>query len=127
MATLQQIKTKADDKLVNFWTALNTREDAYFTKHGKYFQLLAGSALTVDGADTPFSVISPQDEHYAADIDYAWSDTVPFKLSVHEWGGVDGYGYRAIVVITANGNTYSRERDNSNNDTGWFQILPVTF
>lgn len=123
MATLQEVRDKANAKLATFWTALQTRQDAYFAKHNKYFQLLAGSNLTLDGADTPFSVTLPSDERYVVDIDTAWSDTVPFKIEVHEWTGLDGAGYRAIVTVNFEGTLYQRQRTNLNEDTGWYVVV----
>lgn len=45
MATLQQIRDKADVVLANFWQALTIKQDAYFAKHGKYFQLLVTNSV----------------------------------------------------------------------------------
>lgn len=126
MATLVQIRDKANAKLLTFWSALQTRQDAYFAKHGKYFQLLAGSNLTLDGEDTQFSVVSPSDEKHTIDIDYAWSDTVPFQIEVHEWVGTNGNGYKAIVTVNHEGTLYRRERDSDNNDTNWYQYIKPT-
>jgi hypothetical protein len=119
--TLAQLKTKANAKLATFWVELQSRQDAYFTQHGKYFQLLVGSNLTVDGADTTFSVVSPSDEAHLIDIDTAWSDTVPFQIEVHEWVGNDR-GYRAIATAENNGSFYRRERDSNNVDTNWYLV-----
>lgn len=126
MATLAQVRTKANDKLATLWSALQTRENAYFTKHGKYFQLLAGSDLTLDGADTPFSVVSPSDEVHAVDIDYAWSDTVPFKIEVHEWVKDADRGYRGVVTINYQGTLYRRERDSNGVDSNWYKVIVPT-
>jgi hypothetical protein len=127
MATLAQVRDKANAKLTTFWSALQTRQNAYFTKHGKYFQLLAGSDLTLDGADTTFSVVSPSDEVHTIDIDYAWSDTVPFRIEIHEWlGGFAGTGYRGVVTVNHEGTLYRRERDSDNVDSGWYVVIPLT-
>lgn len=120
--TLAQLKTKANAKLVTFWGALQTRQDAYFAKNGKYFQLLAGSDLTLDGADTTFSVVSPSDEVHTIDIDTAWSDTVPFQIEIHEWVG-ETLGYKGIVTVNYQGTLYRRERDSQNIDSGWYQFI----
>jgi hypothetical protein len=123
MATLQEVRDKANAKLATFWGALQTREDAYFAKHGKYFQLLVGSTLTQDGADTTFSVVSPSDEAHLVDIDTSWSDTVPFQIEVHEWGGgYAGTGYKAIATIKHNDTLYRRERDSNQVDTNWYEF-----
>lgn len=120
MATLLQVRDKANAKLATFWSALQVRQDAYFAKHGKYFQLLAGSNLTLDGADTPFSVVSPPDEKYVVDIDTSWSDVVPFKIEIREWyGGKQGAGYKGIVTINYQGTLYRRTRTSTGEDTGW--------
>lgn len=123
MPTLNQVRNKANAKLTTFWQALQTRQDAYFAKHGKYFQLLAGSNLTLDGEDTPFAVVSPEGEQHPQDIDYAWSDTVPFKIEVHEWVGSDR-GYLGIVTINHEGTLYRRTRDSNNVDSGWSVFNP---
>lgn len=124
MATLNEIRTKANAKLTTFWSALKTRQDAYFAKHGKYFQLVAGSELTIDGADTPFAVVAPSDEKHVIDIDTKWSDTVPFQVEVHEWVGEEGdRGYRGIVTINHQGTLYRRERDSDGVDSNWYQVI----
>ena len=122
MATLQQVRDKANAKLVTFWAALQTRQNIYFTNHGKYFQLLIGSGLTIDGDDTLFTVVSPSDEAHAIDIDYRWSDTVPFQIEVHEWVSASSAGYRSIVTVNYQGTLYRRERDSDNVDTNWYLV-----
>lgn len=122
--TLAQLKTKANAKLATFWGALQTRQDAYFAKHGKYFQLLAGSEITLDGTDTTFSVISPSDEVHTIDIDTAWSDTVPFRIEVHEWVG-DTRGYTAIATVNHEGTLYRRSRNSDNVDSGWEKVTNI--
>jgi hypothetical protein len=126
MATLIQVRDKANAKLATFWSGLQTRQDAYFAKHGKYFQLLAGSDLTLDGADTAFNVVSPSDETHVVDIDTAWTDTVPFRIEIHDWVGPNGKGYKGIVTINFEGTLYRRERDSDNNDTNWYEVVTIT-
>lgn len=122
MPTLNQVRNKANAKLTTFWQALSTRQDAYYTKHGKYFQLLIGSELTPDGEDTAFSVVSPNDEMHPLDIDYTWSDTVPFQIEVHEWVGPEGAGYKGIVTVLHEGTMYRRVRTNTGEDTNWYEV-----
>lgn len=123
MATLQQVRDKANAKLATLWPVLQAKQDAYFMKHGKYFQLLAGSDLTLDGADTPFMVVTPSDEIHIIDIDIAWSETVPFKIEVKEWVGKENVGYLARVTVNHQGTLYRRERDSNNNDTNWYPYI----
>ena len=124
MATLTEVRNKANTKLATFWSALQTRQDAYFSKHGKYFQLLAGSDLTLDGLDTQFSVVSPSDEAYTLDIDYTWTDTIPFRIEIHEWNGSDK-GYTGIATINYQSTLYRRMRDSNNVDSGWFIVQQI--
>lgn len=122
--TLNELRNKANAKLATFWSALRARQDSYFVKHGKYFQLLAGSALTLDGADTTFSVVPPSDEPHIVDIDTSWSDTVPFQIEVHEWVGPNSRGYTGIVTINHEGTLYQRARNSDAEDTGWVELIP---
>jgi hypothetical protein len=127
--TLLELKAKADPILVNFWTALKKKQDAYFAKHGKYFQLLVSPTTEViDGADSTFTVRKPTDEKYVVDVDFAWATKIPFQIEVHEWVGVkDDIGYVAIVTVEVNGEKYRRTRNSRNEDSGWFKYIePVT-
>lgn len=111
MATLIQIRDKANAKLATFWTSLQTRQNAYFAKHDRYFQLLAGSNLVADGVDVPFTVVLPSDEMHQIDIDTSWSDTVPFQIEVHTFDSEKERGYTAIAKIKLlNGDVYVRSR-----------------
>jgi hypothetical protein len=123
--TLAELRTKADPILVDFWTALNTRQDAYFAKHGKYFQLLVSPTTSVvDGVDSDFSVRRPSDEAHVIDVDVPWATKVPFQIEVHEWvGGGTDKGYVAIVTAEVNGDVYKRSRDSNNVDSGWYKVV----
>ena len=79
MATLTQIRDKADAKLVEFWTALVPKQEAYKAKHGKYFQLLVTNTV-VDGVDTTFEVRKPNDELHVVDVDFTFSSQIPFHF-----------------------------------------------
>lgn len=124
--TLQQLRDKADAKLVIFWQWLVPKQNAYFAKHGKYFQLLISPEnAVIDGVDSDFTNRVPDDEVYTIDRDFSFSEKVPFQLEVHEWVGPEGAGYKAIVwVQLPNGNIYTRSRDNMNNDSGWSKFVP---
>lgn len=124
MATLQEIRTKADAKLAEFWPILQTKQNNYFNKHGKYFQLLASpEVIVIDGTDSVYTVLHPSDEAYEIDVNFSFSSTVPFTIEVHEWGGVDGYGYKAIVTVQLlDGRVFSRNRDSNQIDSGWFEV-----
>lgn len=110
--TLAELKTKADAKLVTFWNLLKTKQEAYLIKHGDYFQLLPSPTdIVVDGADSQFTLTHPSDQIYQADVDFPWSDTIPFQIQVDVFGGMTEHGYEATVTVQLpNGNIYKRSR-----------------
>ena len=123
MATLKQIRSKADTKLAEFWSVLTVKQDAYFAKHGKYFQLIVTSPV-VDGADTTFEVKHPNDELHLVDVDFSFTSPIPFQIRVYEWMGRGEAGYSATVYVELlNGDIYTRSRNNLNVDSGWSKVI----
>ena len=122
--TLAQLRDKADAKLATFWATLVTKEEAYHTKHGKYFQLmLSPQTKIVDGVDSPF-VVRVAENAFTLDIDTAWSDTIPFNIEVQEYASVKSKGFVAQVWVTLPNNvTYTRWRKHEDTgaeeDSGW--------
>lgn len=107
--TLAQLKTKANAKLVPFWQMLIDKQPKYFLKYGKFFQLLV-TPKVVDGVDTGFSLILPPHEQHVIDVDFPWTDTLPFQISVLEWvGETRGFSATATVELP-NGDIYKRTR-----------------
>lgn len=124
MATLKQVRDKADAKLTQFWQLLTSQQDAYFAKHGKYFQLLVtGGRGVANDEEYDFVLRIPSDEPHTIDVDFPWTDQLPFEIAVDEWVGPGGNGYRATVTVEHNGTLYQRSRDNSQNDTGWYSLI----
>jgi len=107
--TLAQLKTKANTKLGEFWDLLLPKQEAYFLKHGKCFQLLVTSPV-VDGADTTFVLTHPNDEKHLVDVDFTFNSPVPFQISVDEWvGGTVGMSITATVELP-DGRKFTRSR-----------------
>jgi len=121
--TLQELRDKADAKLVQFWQLLQTKQDAYFAKHGKYFQLLISPESPVlDGVDSDFSVRLVEENTYTADVNFSWSDKIPFQIEVDAQTDGTNHSYLASVVVVYNGQAYKRTRTSGNEDSGWFKI-----
>lgn len=122
--TLAELRDKADAKLATFWTALVAKQNAYFAKHGKYFQLLVSpTSDVVDGVDSDFTVRHPSDEMFAVDVDFLSATKIPFNIQVHEWVGADK-GFTAIVQVKLpNGDVYMRSRNSKNEDSGWAKYV----
>ena len=107
--TLAQLRTKANTKLGEFATALQTRQTAYYLKHNKFFQLLVTSPV-VDAEDTTWELITPNDEKHAVDVNFSFNSPIPFQVEVSEWKGeVDGYSITAVIELP-NGDRYTRTR-----------------
>ena len=120
---LQQLKTKANTKLSIFWSALTSKQDAYFTKHGKFFQKLITNPV-VDGVDSDYIAIEPPDEKHSADADFSFSSKIPFQISIDEWDRGENAGYSVTVnVELLNGDIYTRTRNNLNVDSGWSKVI----
>ena len=116
-------KQKADAILGGFWGALKNKQDAYFAKHGKYFQLLISpNSDVIDGLDSDHVIVNPSDEKHLADMEFLWTTKIPFQISVDEWVG-ETVGYSATVTAFVNGKRYKRRKDSENNDTGWFEYI----
>jgi hypothetical protein len=80
--TLAELRDKADAKLATFWTALVTKEEAYFAKHGRYFGFNWSPSLeVVDGVDTNFVLNPPSRFFESADVSFP-ATTVPFQIQV---------------------------------------------
>lgn len=124
--TLAELRDKADAKLATFWTALVAKEEAYFAKHGKYFQLLVTPETNVvDGVDNDFTARHPSDEVHVVDVDFNFASQVPFNIEVHEWVGREGSGFKAVAQVELpDGRKFTRSRDSDNVDSGWGEIVP---
>lgn len=121
--TIQRLKTKANAKLADFWSTLETKQDAYFAKHGKYFQLLISDPV-VDGVDTTFILRKPNDEKHLLDVNFEFKSPIPFSISVDEWVGTDGAGYSATATVELpNGKKFSRTRNSEQEDTNWQEVI----
>ena len=107
--TLNKLKQKANGKLGEFWDLLLPKQESYFLKHGKFFQLLVTSPV-VDGADTTFVITKPNDEKHTIDVDFVFNSPVPFSISVDEWVGKDtGFSITATVELP-DGRKFTRSR-----------------
>lgn len=123
---LNQLQQNADAKLAQFWQVLTEKQNNYYQKHGEYFQLLVSpvSSTTIkEGTDDIFITRHPSDGKFLADIQFSWADTVPFQIEVHAYDGPNGKGYLAVVTVYYNDRIFRRERDNLNNDTGWYEVF----
>lgn len=125
MATLKQIRDKADAKLAIFWAALQDKQNAYFDKRGKYFQLLVSpTSLVIDGLDSDYINRVPNDELYIIDREFSFAEKTPFQIEVNEWRSLLEAGYSATVYVKLlDGRIFTRTRQHTNEDTGWQEYL----
>lgn len=129
MATLAQIRDKADTQLAKFWAALQLKQDAYFAKHGKYFQMLVSPVnAVVDGLDSDYVNRVPSDEVFVVDREFSFAKKIPFQIVVDEWVSPDGTaGYKATVYVQLlDGRIFTRNRDSNQVDSGWSELIKDT-
>lgn len=145
--TLEELKTKANARLVTLWSEIQTREDNYFIKHGQYFGLRwSPSAPVIDGLDTQLTIELPSRAIHQEDVSFSAVD-LPFQLSIERlvqssprdtalwldkeqpkpepvWGATEET-YRAwIRVQLPNDDVWMRSRERDGNDSGWFKFEP---
>lgn len=112
--TLEELRTKANAKLSDFWDILVVKQEAYFVKHHDYFQLLTSPELpVVDGVDSDFTVRIPNDlATRTIDIEMPFTEKIPFQIWVHPWGNNNEKGYKAVVLIELpDGRRFKRTRE----------------
>ena len=125
MATLKQIRDKADAKLADWWPGFVAKQEVYRAKHDTYFGFNWTPVLNViNGADTDFGELQrPSRKHHASDIVFPTSEKMPYQMQVIRHHGKD-HGYTATVrVHLLNGDSYTRSRNNLNKDTGWSKVI----
>jgi hypothetical protein len=126
--TLAELRDKADAKLATFWTALVTKEEAYFAKHGRYFGFNWSPSLeVVDGVDTDFVLNPPSRFFVAEDVSFP-ATTVPFQLMVSCHHGPLGKGFEAWVKVKLpNGDIYLRSKHYGfyGEDRPWYKQEPL--
>jgi len=124
--SLTELRDKANTRLAAFWSELVAKQDAYYAKHGKYFQKLITNQPTdaeeLDWVDQP-----PSDEKHPEDaVVTTAGGKLPFAISIDEWVSENEAGWSATVTVKlADGTMYRRTRDNQNNDTNWFLYDPT--
>lgn len=110
MATLAQIQTKTDEKLVEIWDFLSAKQEIYYRNKGKYIQLLASNNV-IDGVDSTPIVRLPSDEQHIIDASIVFPTQVPFQLIVDAWGNDTAQGYTATVIVELlDGRRFTRSR-----------------
>lgn len=118
--TLQSLKTKANTILAEFWVTLVEAQDAYYAKHGKYFQLIKTNRV-VDGVSIDFEERKPSSGLNSRDTGFSFTEKIPFEIQVNEWTSPDGtLGYIAIAQVELlNGDRYIRRRTSTGDDSKW--------
>lgn len=114
MASLQQIRNKADAKLLVFWDALMIRQEAYHLLHDNYFQFRLTNNV-VDGVDSDFIFEHPDDQIWPDDVAFSFPDKIPFQLVCTPFGGgeIDHMrGFRLQVFVELlDGRRFTRWRE----------------
>ncbi len=123
--TLSDFKQVAVPTFDSFWETLVAKEKDYFTKHGKYFQLIISPSSKVsNGVATPFEVNFNLEEKFSTDIDFSFTSKIPFQIEVWEnFGGDQPVGFMAVATAEVDGVTYTRRKHSSDGkDEDWTPI-----
>lgn len=111
MATPEQIRAACDTKLNAAWAHVQTRQAAYLTSRGRYFQGVRTHAVTPsDGLETPPSPLGrPSDQSESwLEAGYSLPVTMPMCLEIHTYHGPHGKGYVAVLTVRISGHTWRR-------------------
>lgn len=124
------LRDDIDADLATLWTALNTRQNQFFTAKGRYFQGLCTSAAPpADGA-----TIAPQ-KRIPSDQVETWANanlTLPasmaYSLQLDVYNGPAGKGWSATVRVIVSGRTWERCRavgpEAAARTYGWTDVTP---
>ena len=119
--TLKQLRDKANARLTPFFKEVSDKQDAYFAKHGKYFQKLITNQPK-DEEEVDWSDNAPADEKHSKDAELATAGgKLPFAIKIDEFVGPDNTaGWSMTCTVKLSDDTmYRRKRDNEGNDTNW--------
>lgn len=111
MATAAEIRQAVDTKLANLWSAIQTRQDSYFSANGRFWQgIRTHSATPADGTESLPDVGTAQ-PHYQSGAPWPTgirTTALPMSIEVHQYDGPAGRGYQATVYVTIGGRTWTR-------------------
>lgn len=111
MPTPAQIKQAVDDKLLQLWAAIQSKEDDYASSHrGRYWQgLITHSVLPADGISTLPDVGTKAPTDQPAPWPLALRNTtMPMAIIIDVYDGPLGVGYQATVKVIVAGTIWAR-------------------
>ena len=114
MATLAQIRDKADTKLVTIWAVILEKQLAYFAKNGRYFGLrITSASIPADDIEENATKNIDPNEPNPGDYSFTVPSTLPFQLEVHQHGTA---GFTATIRVMVLGNEYVRRKSHGTID-----------
>lgn len=119
------IQKKIDSRMIIFMHELKKAQLDYFSKHGKYFQLLNCPENTIlDGNSAVFTVINPSDEKKTEDIKFSYTSPIFCQVQIDEWVNRDNAGYEIISVMeTSKGDKYRKVYNSRDESSKWHKLL----
>lgn len=118
MPTITQVRNAVDARLVTLWSIVQTRQDAYFLAHGKFFQ--GRRTHTSEPANTGAGALQTAAgdllSGHPTDQPETWLDFLPeldglaveMVLTIDVYNGPAGWGFVGTVRVTHNSTTYER-------------------
>lgn len=129
--TLTQVRNRINSFLTDLWPKIVTRQNTYFTNHGRYWQGI--KTFVPDGeADTdptPDLTLKPHDQAeswQAAGFHLDLPTTLPCGFQINTYNnGADGKGWVGLVWVVHRGTTYCRTKGfnmPASFDRDWFVV-----
>ena len=118
MPTISAVRTAVDNRLATLWSIVQTRQDAYYATHGRYFQ--GKRTASVEPANTGAGSLQTAAADLLSDRPtdqvHTWLDFLPelnglaieMVLTIDVYESVDGWGYVGTVRVSHNGTIYER-------------------
>ncbi len=127
-ALAQSRRARSDAMLNGLWNSIQARENAYFNKHGRYFQglLTPRTVRNTDGA--PDLTRRPTDQAESwADAGFVLPASVPASIEIHVYDGPLGKGYTAILHYKVGGKEFTKARsmgpESARRTHGWKEVV----
>lgn len=115
MPTINQLRNEIDSRLTNLWPRIVTRQETYFSNHGRYWQGL-WTHIPMPSCvqqDSGFPDVAPNLNAVPPDVVGTWANIENFPATLCYRIRIDVYtgGFVATVQVKHNGTVYARSQN----------------
>lgn len=114
-------KTRLKNVIDKFLTQLQTKQDAYYATHNRYWQGVVNPVITSTDAPSEEALSTPNNSRKASDVE-SWTGfgirlpQLPFSVSVDVYQNQIGWGYSCTFTIKQDAEIYRKTRNFGNED-----------